>query len=200
MALSEKQKLRPIVMEWKRMDEDWAKELWFSEQLLHSFKEYRPATALLFERSRRKEGRHCHIKWEGKMDNKLKIRFSKIHRKGGFKGSWTSKFLWKKNDSHSLSTCCNMRMRSHTKEVKALHYETIWCVAIRKVVLSLVNINPSSGFQKAALCDMFAVKLQYYRMEKKMVSIFPEVMGSKMLKSIERVELVVMTSDVDLSK
>lgn len=70
-----------------------------------------------------------------------------------------------------------MRMRSDTKAVKALHYETIWFVAIKKVVLSLVNINPSSGFQKAALCGMFAVKLQYYRMEKKLFLVFSKVMG-----------------------
>lgn len=81
-----------------------------------------------------------------------------------------------KNDSHSLSTCCNMRMRSDTKAVKALHYQTIWFVAIKKVVLSLVNINPSSGFQKE-LCGMFAVKLQYYRMKKKLFSVFAKVMG-----------------------
>lgn len=125
---------------------------------------------------RRKKRRHFHIKQEWKMDNKLKIRFSKIHRKGGFKGSWTSKFLGKKKGSRSLSTCCNMRMRSHTKAFKAPHYVTIWWVAIRKVVLNLVNVNPSSSFQKAVLCSTFAVELQYYRMEKKLFSVFSEVM------------------------
>lgn len=54
-------------------------------------------------------------------------------------------------------------------------------MAIKKVVLSLVNINPSLGFQKA-LCGVFAVKLRYYRMKKKLFSVFPKVMGEEDVK------------------
>ena len=64
---------------------------------------------------------------------------------------------------------------------------TIWCVAVRNVLLSLVNANPSSGFQKAALCSVFAVELQCYKTGKTLFSVFSEVIWSKMLISTERV-------------
>lgn len=115
---------------------------------------------LVFRRMKR---RHFQIKWEGKMDNKLKIRFSKIHRKEGFKESWTSKFFWKKKGLLLLSTCCNMRIRSHTKAFKFPHY--VKRAGHQKGCLKS-NEQKSIFRVSEALDSMFAGQLLYYRIQK----------------------------------
>lgn len=80
---------------WKKINEDWEKEPWFAKQLdiIHTVTMELLLPSFLTVQEEEKE---FYIKWEGEMANKLKIRFSKIHKKGAFKGNWTSKFGWKK--------------------------------------------------------------------------------------------------------
>lgn len=163
-------------LEWKRIGEDWEDgAVVFPTTRLYSYSEHGAISTLIFECS---EGRREDILiagGKGKWITNWRSDFQTYMGREASKGVGHQNSVGKKRSSHSLSTCCKIRVWSHTKTVKAPNYMTIWWVAIRRV-LSLVNVNPFSEFQKAVLCSMFGAELQCYRIEKNGFSVCSEGM------------------------